>query len=113
MSGKSGRSGGARPGCGRKKKAPVVQPLVVDALAATSGAPQPAKRDPLEYLLAVVADPSQPATLRVRAAVAAAQYLHLKKHDGGIKDGIRHAADKASRGKFSPATPPKLVVNNP
>jgi hypothetical protein len=50
--------------------------------------------------------------LQVRAAIAAVQYTHLKRGDGGIRDAATDAAKKAAAGKFSAAAPPKLVVNN-
>ena len=46
------------------------------------------------------------------AAVAAAQYVHIKKGDGGKKDEDAEKAKKAGSGKFAPSAPPKLVVNN-
>jgi hypothetical protein len=48
--------------------------------------------------------------IQVRAAIAAAQYLHLKKGDGGKKEGDAEKAKKAGAGKFAPAPPPKLVA---
>jgi len=67
---------------------------------------------PLEFLLAVMDDPEVDKKLRVRAAVAAAQYLHTKRGDGGKKDEKERAAKTAGEGKFKPAAAPKLVVNN-
>jgi len=67
---------------------------------------------PLDFLIGVMNDPMQEPRLRVRAAVAAAQYQHTKRGDGGKKDEKERAAKVAGAGKFSPAAPPKLVVNN-
>jgi len=67
---------------------------------------------PLEFLLAVMNDPEVDKKLRVRAAVAAAQYLHTKRGDGGKKDEKDRAAQTAGAGKFKPAVAPRLVVNN-
>lgn len=99
MSGKPGRSGGARPGSGPKPKPPARINI-------------PSGQDPLDFLLAVMDHPEVDPKLRVRAAVAAAQYVHSKKGEGGKKDGKQEAADRAGQGKFAPAAPPKLVVNN-
>lgn len=38
--------------------------------------PRPATSDPLEYLLALMSDPREPAALRLEAAIAAAPYRH-------------------------------------
>jgi phage terminase small subunit len=89
--------GGFRPGAGRKPK------------------PKPklnisAKKDPLAFLLEVMNDQEADARLRVRAAVTAAQYRHAKKGDSGKKDERKEAAEKAGRGKFAPAAPPRLRV---
>lgn len=106
MSGVKGRSGGprensggVRPGAGRKPNPPAQLDV-------------PAGQDPLDFLLSVMDDRTVDAKLRVRAAVAAAQYVHPKKGEGGKKDERQAAAEKAGRGKFAPPTPPKLVVNN-
>jgi phage terminase small subunit len=111
MAGVKGRSGGARQGAGRPKKA---------SQEAPEAAPKPknsnkssrTKQDPLDFLMAVVNDPLASPALRVRAAIAAAQYKHTKRHDGGKKDEVGDKAKKAGSGRFSPAKPPKLVVNN-
>lgn len=108
MAGVKGRSGGARPntggarpGAGRKPKP--VEPLSVDVTDDTT---------PLAFLLSVQNDAGADPQLRVRAAIAAAQYMHLKKGDGGIKDERADKAKQAASGKFGAAAPPKLVVNN-
>jgi len=47
--------------------------------------------------------------LQVRAAIAAVQYTHTKRHDGGMKDEVAAKAAKVA-GKFKPtAAPLKLV----
>jgi hypothetical protein len=68
--------------------------------------------DPLDFLLAVMKDPSAPAAERVRAAISASQYVHVRTKDGGKKVIKGKAAEAAGGGKFAPAAPPKLVVNN-
>jgi phage terminase small subunit len=102
MAGVKGRSGGARSGAGRKSK-PKAPPPVLDV---------PAGNDPLTFLLGVMNDAGADARLRVRAAVAAAQYVHAKQGEGGKKDAAERAAGSAAAGKFAPAAPPRLVVNN-
>jgi hypothetical protein len=49
--------------------------------------------------------------LQVRAAVAAAQYRHTKKGDGGKKEEAAEKAKKASTGRFAAATAPLKLVN--
>lgn len=67
---------------------------------------------PLAFLKAVMNDLELDAALRVRAAIAAAQYEHAKKGEGGKKDETADAAQKAATGRFAaPVTPPRLVVN--
>ena len=97
MAGVKGRSGGARPGAGRKP-APKL-PLTV-----------PAKPTPLEFLLAVMNDAGADPTLRVKAATTAAQYVHIRKQDGGRKDEQADKAKVAAAGKFSAAPAPLKLV---
>lgn len=103
VKGKSGgprkNSGGARPGAGRPKKE-------------KPETPAPAKADdPLKFLLGVMNDTNQDPQLRVKAAIAAVQYTHTKKGEGGKKEGKAEAAKKVA-GRFGPPTAPKLVVDN-
>lgn len=102
MAGVKGRSGGARKGAGRKPK-PKAPPPVLDV---------PAGQDPLTFLLSVMNNGEVDPRLRVRAAVAAAQYVHTKQGEGGKKDAAERAAGTAAAGKFAPSAPPRLVVNN-
>lgn len=94
MSGVKGRSGGARPGAGRKAK-PKPPAVMV-----------PTETDMLELLQKVALGHIDATTVQVRAAIAAVQYTHTKRGDGGKKE---EAADRAkvAAGKFS-ATPPPL-----
>lgn len=48
-------------------------------------------------------------TVQVRAAIAAVQYTHVKRADGGKKDDQAEKAKKAA-GKFSSLAPPLKVV---
>lgn len=101
MAGKPGRSGGLRSGAGRKAKDKPEEPEN----------PYSAEQDPLDFLIQVMNNPLEDRTLRVRAAITAAQYMHTKKGDGGKKDERKDAADKiANGGRFNPIAPPKLVA---
>lgn len=94
MAGVKGRSGGARVGAGRKAKEPAAGCV----------------RNPLEFLLDVMqglvdANPNQ-----MKAAIAAAQYTHMKKGEGGKKDDAARKAKQAAAGKFAAATAPLKLV---
>ncbi len=99
MAGTKGRSGGARPGAGRK---PIPKPAAL--------LPAEPDQSPLDFLLAVQNNPAAAPHLRVRAAVAAAQYTHVKRADGGKKDDAQAAAKKAVKGRFKPGTPPLRII---
>ena len=103
MAGKPGKSGGARPGAGRKPKAQKPEGQELGAID---------NQDPLDFLLSVQNNAAVAPALRVRAAIAAAQYVHIKRADGGKKDEQAGKAKAAGGGKFSTPTPPRLVVNN-
>ena len=62
MAGVKGRSGGARPGAGRKKKEPAVNPHA----------------DPLDFLKAVWTGEVEATVAQVRAATAALPFKHKK-----------------------------------
>jgi hypothetical protein len=135
MAGVKGRSGGARPGAGRKPKAkapaanqtpqtPGVkvtqEPQAHGGSLKRAKAKQPDQtsalndgktRDPLTFLELVINDPQAPLKDRIRAAVAAAQYRHTKRHDGGKKEDTAGKAKEAATGRFSaPAVPPRLAA---
>lgn len=97
MAGVKGRSGGKRPGAGRKPK-PKPETQVVEA------------EDMLDMLQKVALGHVEATPLQVRAAIAAVQYTHVKTGDGGKKDKQKEAADGAVSGKFAPAAPPKLAL---
>ncbi len=48
--------------------------------------------------------------LQVRAAIAAVQYTHVKKGDGGKKEEQAAKAKEAAAGRFGAARPPLKVV---
>lgn len=96
MAGKPGRSGGARPGAGRKPKPQPETPLIPEC-------------DMLTLLQDVALGRIEATALQVRAAIAAVQYTHAKKGEGGKKEHQAEAAKKVAS-KFAAATPPKLVA---
>lgn len=106
MAGQPGRSGGprknaggARPGAGRpkKEKPPPPPPTVLP------------DTDMLTMLQNVALGKVEATALQVRAAIAAVQYTHTKKGDGGKKEEVQERAEQAAS-KFKRATPPKLVA---
>lgn len=114
MAGVKGRSGGyrenatggARKGAGRKPKTAPITPEQDET--ADIGAQQ--RKDALQFLEDVVNDPKAPLQQRVRAAIAAAQYRHTKKHDGGKRDDATERAKKAAAGKYAPSRTPLALV---
>lgn len=106
VKGKSGgprpNSGGARPGSGRKPK---------KENAGAKTAPAMPDATPLDVLKQMMNDPEVPIAQRIKAAQAAAPYVHQKVGEGGKKE--QQAADaKRAANKFAASAPPKLVVNN-
>ena len=91
IKGKSGgarvNSGGARAGAGRKPK-PKVEMVEIEEC------------DMLKLLQDVALGRTEASSIQVRAAIAAVQYTHTKKADGGKKEEKQAAAEKASTGKF-------------
>ena len=101
VKGKSGgarpNSGGARPGAGRKPKP-------------KPEAPQIEEQDMLKILQDIARGFIPATSIQVRAAIAAVQYTHVKKGDGGKKDEQADKAKAVAAGKFSAAAPPRLVA---
>lgn len=106
-----------------KQEAPVVPVLApIQAPAMVAAAPTPpappappapvvqGAETPLEFLLAVMNNPMVEDRLRLDAAKTAAQYMHLKKGDGGIKEEKAEKAKKAAAGKFGAAPAPLRMV---
>lgn len=115
MSGVKGRSGGpransggARKGAGRKPKAQPEEANVAGLPSDSTGE----RKDPLQFLEDVVNDPTAPLKDRIRAAVAAAQYKHTKRHDGGKLEEAQERAEKAAKGRFGVRPPPLKLVGN-
>ena len=103
MAGKPGRSGGARPGAGRPRKAPaqIDAPSIPILIS-----------DPKAFLTAVMNDGATDTKVRVDAAKALMPFIHPKLGEGGKKEQKDDAAKKAGAGRFGASAPPKLVVNN-
>lgn len=93
-------SGGSRPGAGRKPKEKTVaeQP------------PMHGDTDMLSLLQDVALGRVDATPLQVRAAIAAVQYTHTKKSDGGKKEEAQERAEQAAS-KFRRSAPPKLVAS--
>lgn len=109
--------GGPRVGAGRPKKGTPRSPKKPDAKRpeqpqTDAALPLDPKSAPLGYMLAVMNDMTIDAGRRDRMAVAAAPYLHPKAGEAGKKEAKAEAAKKAGAGKFAPAAPPRLVVDN-
>ena len=68
-------------------------------------------RDMLELLQRVALGLVDASPIQVRAAIAAVQYTHAKKGEGGKKEARQDQAERVAS-KFAAAAPPKLVVNN-
>ena len=101
MAGVKGRSGGPRPnsggarlGAGRKPK----PPAVVEDQA------------PLDFLTKVMLGQVQASPTQLKAAIAAAKYVHRPAEAAGKKDVRQAAAKTAAIGKFEPAAPPLKLV---
>lgn len=101
MAGVKGKSGGARPGAGRKPAAPIL-----------SESPSLLTKDSMAFLVAVMNDVETDMKVRTDAAKALLAFQHRKPGEAGKKDERAEAAKRVSGGKFAAAAPPKLVVNN-
>lgn len=91
-------SGGARPGAGRPRKHADDSDMSPIPLG---------DMDMLEMLQKVALGEIEASPLQVRAAIAAVQYIHPKKGEGGKKSDKADAAKEAGK-KFSPAPAPPL-----
>ncbi len=109
--------GGSRPGAGRKKKSAVSvemepQPHGGELRRERAEPVQIAECDMLKMLQDVALGRVDATALQVRAAIAAVQYTHTKRSDGGKKEDQADKARNVAGGKFSSSSPPKLIVNN-
>lgn len=103
MAGIKGRSGGARknaggarPSAGRPKIEKQAPSRIADC-------------DMLTLLQDVALGRIQATALQIRAAIAAVQYTHTKKADGGKKEEQADKAHKAAS-KFTPTVAPLKLV---
>lgn len=64
----------------------------------------------LQFLKDVARGLIEPNPIQVKAAIAAVQYTHAKKGDGGKKDERADKAKKAASGKFKAAPAPLKLV---
>ena len=99
--------GGARPNTGGKREGAGRKPAVLPPLPAAEG-----EVTPLEFMLSIMRDGKADPKMRLDAAKSAAQYVHMKKGDGGLKDERKAKAGKVIAGKFGASAPPKLVSNS-
>jgi phage terminase small subunit len=93
--GQKGRSGGIRPGAGRKPK----EPAVTD------------ETDMLQLLKDIATGKVEASPTQVKAAVAAVAYTHAKVGEGGKKEQRQAEAEATASGKFGARQPPKLVAS--
>jgi len=135
MAGVKGRSGGprknaggARPGAGRKPAKKSLKKSANEAAAVVQStlerqahggslkrnkadSAEISERDMLTLLKDIALGRVKANALQVRSAIAAVQYTHPKKGEGGKKDAKNEAAKRVAN-KFAPKAPPRLVVNN-
>lgn len=117
MAGVKGRSGGPRPNSGGKRPGAGRKPKAKSVESANPPAPSInlpvdlTKLNMLQILQGVAMGTIKAAPLQVRAAIAAVQYTHTKRGDGGKKEAADVAAKiTAGAGKFSASPPPKLAA---
>lgn len=102
MAGVKGRSGGARPGAGRKKN---------PENEGAEYSPSTEGLAPLEALEVFMNDPAIPVALRIKAATAAAPFKHKRLGEAGKKESpksVGAGADGATTpSRFSTRTGPR------
>ena len=106
--------GGARPGAGRPRKDRTASATAPESPAPDRSTPEVSELTPLEYFLAIMNNPAEPAKRRDWAAAQAAPYLHRRSAEDlpGKRQQAQDAAEEAARGRFAPRSPPRLVVSN-
>ena len=72
------RRGGRKPGTPNRRTIGLRAGLVA-AGASPEAAVLPLRQQPVDFMLSVMDDPTQPTTTRLAAATAAAPYLHFRK----------------------------------
>lgn len=121
MAGVKGRSGGARPGAGRKPKPkpPAVVPVEPQIAARMTVAekrekadekPAATTTDMLQFLQDVALGRIEAKPMQVRAAIAAVQYTHAKKGEGGKKEAAASKAKEVAAGSRFGARPAPLKL---
>lgn len=98
MAGVKGKSGGYRPGAGAKPRAPILLDLGQKF------------DDPKDFLIKAMSSTALDLRLRIDAAKALLPYQYAKAGEGK-KQEAEAAASRVAKGKFAPATPPKLVFS--
>jgi hypothetical protein len=114
------RTGAGRPKGAKNKPKDAYQPALIPLDGAPPGpdaAPStPTERDltPLEYFLAVMNNPAEPAKRRDWAASMAAPYLHRRAMEEmpGKREQAQAAAEQEARGQYAPRRAPRLIVSN-
>ena len=109
----------APPGGGRPKGAKNVKTgasssdLVGAPPIDATGAPEK-RREPLEYMLDVMNDPTADRTRRDRMAIAAAPFCHprLESVGPGKREQQAETARQRAVGRFAPPAPPGSTVLN-
>jgi len=93
--------GGYRPGSGRPKgvKNKIRQNAEIKGALT-----------PLEFMLAVMNDPSEDIDRRCRMAISAAPYCHSRAGEKGKKENQVERAKKASKGRFAVGRPPLKLM---
>lgn len=83
------------------------------ALKRTRSTPVPvADRDMLQLLHDIALGRVEATGIQVKAAVAAVQYTHAKKGEGGKKEEKKAAAGAIAGGRFAPTAPPPRTRAN-
>ena len=104
MAGVKGKSGGSRPGAGRKPKESTF--IAPEQAVVVSGEPL----DPLPTLELIALGHMEVSALQMKALLALLPYTNTKKGEGGKKDIKADDAKKAGAGKFAAAAPPLKLV---
>ena len=121
MAGVKGRSGGARPGAGRKPKPKPPAGLTVEPQIAArmtvaekrekaEEKPATTTTDMLQWLQDVALGRIEAKPMQVRAAIAAVQYTHAKKGEGGKKEAAASKAKEVAAGSRFGARPAPLKL---
>jgi phage terminase small subunit len=104
MAGKPGKSGGVRPGAGRKPADAVKLSIPVPVTESL------AHKDAKMFLMALMNNLEADIKIRADAAKALLPFQHATV-ENTVKDDKKEAAKKAATGKFGAAAPPLRVVN--